>query len=801
MLRNYFATTYRNLKRHKAFSAINILGLAIGMAACLLILQYVTFQLGFDSFHENKDHIYRVVLGETIPGRQVTPPALGPALKREIPEVKQSARLQEATGVFTYQTNTFAEEASYYADASFLTMFSYPLLKGNPATALIQPNTAVVSQKTTRKYFGDTDPLGKAIRMSNPGEGTREILITGVLQDIPQYSHLQFDMLLSYASLQGDQFENEWNWRSFTTYVLLDPKADPQAVAAKLPVSFGKILAESKAYQSFWLQPLSDIHVSDVIKDQAGADIQMIYFLLMLAFFILVLAWINYINLSTARAIERAKEVGVRKAIGASRYELFRQFLLESTLLNGLGMIIAFTIVQLSLPYFRQLTGLQLSLTLWSEWRFWAALVSLFLIGSLLSGLYPAMVLSSFKPIVVLKGKLQTTSGGVSLRKSLVVVQFAASIALLAGTFTVYYQMQYMRNKDLGMNIDQTLVVKGPKLIGDSSSVVKQWTLFKTRMQQMAAVKNVTASNAIPSRAYNSYYKNVTLEGMPKKEDSESDMFAEVKIDTDFFNTLSIPMAAGRNFSKDLATDNQATIVNEETLKKLHITNPQEAIGKFVQVGPRRLTIIGVVKNYHHEHLKNSYFPTVFRLDPASADYFTLKINMGNNPAAGLKETIAGAEQAWNTIYPGNPFDYFFLDDAFNQQYEADQKLGSTIALFAFLAILVACLGLFGLASFTTTQRTKEIGIRKVLGASVSDIVRLLNVNFLSLILLSNLIAWPLAYWGMSKWLENYEFAIQINVWLFIVPALLVLLIALLTISFQTIKAARANPVKSLKYE
>jgi putative ABC transport system permease protein len=802
MLCNYLATAYRNLKRHKAFSAINILGLAIGMAACLLILQYVTFQFSFDAFHENKDHIYRVVLGETVPGRQVTPPALGPVIKREYPGVKRVARLLQGIGVVNYENTVFTEDKLYFADASFLQIFSYPLVKGNPAEALTQPNTAVISQSMARKHFGEGEAVGKTLRFSNTQDGTSNLLITGVLQDIPPYSHLQFNMLISYATLKGEQFETEfWNWRNFTTYVLLDEHADSREIEASLPQIVKRVTQNNQEYASFWLQPLTDIHVSGIIKEEGSTSIEMIYFLLMLALFILVIAWINYINLSTARAIERAKEVGVRKAVGASRFELFKQFLLESTMLNAAGMMIAFTIVQLSLPYFRELTGLQLSLSLWKGWHFWAALMGLFIVGTLLSGIYPALVLSSFKPIVVLKGRVQNNSGSISLRKSLVVFQFAASVILMTGTFAVYLQMSHMRNQSLGMNIDQTLVIKGPQLVEDSASMASQWNVFKTKMKNIAAVKQLTASDVVPSKGYNSYYGNVRVEGVTGEEEAKANMFATVRADADFLPALSIPIVAGRGFSKDLATDKQNALINEEALSRLGFTNPEQALGKPLQLGDRRLTIIGVVRNYHHNYLKNGYYPTVFRLDPGCNEYFSLKLNTGTNPATTIKQTIAGAENVWKQIYPGNPFEYFFLDDAFNEQYKADQQLGSTIALFAFLAILVACMGLFGLASFTTTQRTKEIGIRKVLGASVSDIVRLLNVNFLSLILLSNLIAWPLAYWGINKWLEAYKFAIQINLWLFIAPALLVLLIALVTISFQTIKAARANPVKALRSE
>ncbi len=811
MLRNYLLIAWRNLRKHKTFSLINVLGLAIGMAACLLILQYVTFQTSFDTFHTHQANLYRVVLGEEVRGRHVTPPALALVIHRELPQVQRVARVQQIAGVVEAGPNLFSEDRLYWVDPAFLVMFSYPLESGNPVTALSRPNTAVVSRSTARKYFGSANPVGKVMQVSNAEEGSRSFEITGVLQDVPQYSHLQFDVLLSYLTPRGEDFEQAWNWRFLSTYVLLAPGTDPRAIETSLAKSVRKTTPEDEQYHSFWLQPLSDIHTSTVIKDSDGADVEVMYFLLLLALFILGIAWINYINLSTARATERAREVGVRKAIGAGRFQLFRQFLLESVLLNALGIALAFTLVQVSLPFFRELTGLNLSLTLWSEWKFWAALTGLFVAGTLLSGIYPALVLSSYHPIVVLKGKNIPKAGNISLRKSLVVVQFVASVILLAGTFTMYRQITFMRNQALGVDIDQVLVVKGPQLVGDSATLAGQWQLFKMQLQGIASAQHITSSSAIPSKGYGNYFNNLSVEGITPKpgktRTGEARSYGLIEVDADFIQTFGLRLVAGRNFSEKLASDAQSVILNEAAAKQLGFTRSQQALGHLLKRGEEQLTIIGVIKNYHHNYLKEDYSPAVYLLDPTRANYYSIKIAGGpvaaNGPATAnrIHETISAIERQWKTVYPGNPFDYFFLDDAFNAQYQADRQLGSTIGLFAFLAILVACLGLFGLVSFTTSQRTKEVGIRKVLGAHAWQILLLLSKDFMGLILVANLIAWPLAYWGMEKWLASYAFKIPVTPGLFVLPTLAVLLVAVLTIVVHTRRAARSNPVDSLRYE
>ncbi|MBC7920372.1 MAG: ABC transporter permease [Ferruginibacter sp.] len=797
MLRNYLLIAWRNLKRHKVFSAINVLGLSIGMAACLLILQYVTYQLSFDRFHANAPRLYRVVLGKDVPGRWVTPPALAPMLKPEFPQVALASRLQGDGGVVSVGQTVFNEGEMCWVDPSFLTMFSFPLSKGNPRTALARPNTAVISPAIARKYFGSTDPMGKVFQFN----GERTFQVTGVLKELPPYSHLQFDFLLSYVTPRDAYFEKEWDGRGFLTYVLLTPRADPKDLEAALPGAVKKYTKETKELADFWLQPLRDIHASSVIKESEGVDPAMLYFLGLLAGFILLIAWINYINLSTAKATQRAKEVGVRKAMGAGRYQLFRQFLLEAILLNGIAVVVAFTLVQLALPSFRGLTGLALSLTLWNDGFFWLALAGMLGLGTALSGAYPALVLSSFKPIAVLKGAGVRVAlrKGIRLRQALVVFQFATCTGLIIGTGAVYLQTDYMRNQDLGIDIEQTLVINGPQLVSDSTTRANRWQLFKQAVRETGAVRGITASDDLPSKGFDNY-TSTSVVGNPLTDNTKRETYAMMGVEADFFSTFGLSLLAGRTFSGQRTTDTRTVVLNQEASRRLGFANPQQAIGRQLEM-EGKYTIIGVIRNYHHDQLKKEYFPTLLLFDPTPNGYFSLKIGTGERPTEQVKKTLAKVEAQWKRLYPGNPFEYFFLDESFQAQYQADQQLGRTVAFFAFLTIFVACLGLFGLASFTTTQRTKEIGIRKVLGATLSNVLFLLSKDFLKLVLLANLIAWPLAYWGIRKWLENYAFDFQVNPWLFIVPASVVLLIALLTVGYQTWQAARQNPVKALRYE
>jgi putative ABC transport system permease protein len=527
------------------------------------------------------------------------------------------------------------------------------------------------------------------------------------------------------------------------------------------------------------------------MEAEANGDGNAVYLLLGIAFFIVVIAWVNYVNLATARAINRAKEVGIRKVVGSNREQLVKQFLFESALLNAMAVGLALVLVLVALPFFNRLSGQQMGFSLLGSAAFWGSLAALYVVGTLLSGLYPAFVLSSFMPVTVLKGKLSTSRRGVTLRKGLVVFQFAASLFLLVGTFTVFRQIQYMRSQNLGIQIDQTLVVNS--LIVRDSTFLTQLDAFKDEMRRIPGVRKITVSTSIPGEAAGWNAGGIRLKGT---DEAQGKQYRVIGMDYDYLDAYGLKLLAGRKFSKVYGTDPQSVIFNKMAVQQLGFDKPEEAIGKEIEFWGKQYTIIGVADNYHQQSLREAYEPLIFRLIPDASNYFSVKVETGQLPA-----TIAGLQKGWNTFFPGNPFEYFFLDDHFDAQYQADRRFGQVFGLFTGLAILVACLGLFGLASFTTVQRTKEIGVRKVLGASVRQILQLLYKDFALLVVLAFVFAVPVSWYATHRWLQTYAFRIEPEWWLYALPFGLVLLVALLTVSYQTLKAALANPVSSLRSE
>lgn len=805
MIKNYFKIAWRNIKSHKAYSGINILGLAIGIAACILILQYVSFELSYEDFHTNKNRIYRVQQDRYDNGKLSTQWAAGAyaagnTFKDAIPEVEDYVKLVQENGLVTIINNQPRKiEKGFFASASFFKIFSYPLLQGDVKTALAEPNTAVVSETTARNLFGNENAFGKTLRMN----GRADFKITGVFKDMPANTQLQPDMLLSYSTFvnivkpNGNDPETAWNWDGCLTYLLLRKDANPKTVETKfVPIvekANGADLKKFNAAAVYKLQPLTDIHLySNYMQEpEPNGDGKTVYLLLGIAFFIVVIAWVNYINLATARAISRAKEVGVRKSVGSQRRQLVFQFLFESALLNGIALLLALMLMAFALPVFNQLSGQHLSFSLIGKESFWLALISLFIGGVVLSGVYPAFVLSGFNPVVVLKGKMVSTAKGTMLRKSLVVFQFTASLFLLIGTLVVYRQIQFMRNQSLGININQTLIVTKP-VITDSTYPIKM-TAFKNELQQNSSITKVAASTSIPGQAIEWNAGGIKLVGADEKTQKQ---YRVIGVDYDFVDLFQLKLVAGRKFSKEFGADANSVLFNKAGIELLGFTKPEEAIGKKIDFWGEQYTIAGVTENFHNQSLREAYEPLILRLIPDLQGYFAVKTTAGQSA-----QTIEKVKTAWSEFFPGNTFDYFFLDDHFNSQYKADQRFGQVFGFFTLLAILVACLGLFGLASFTTLQRTKEIGIRKVLGASVPGILNLLYREFALLLLVAFFIAVPLAWFTINNWLQGYAFRIHIHWSFFIIPFIAIVLIALFTVSFQTIKAAVANPIKSLRTE
>ena len=812
MLKNYFKIAWRNIIRQKAYSAINIVGLAIGIAACLLILQYVSFELSYENFHANKDRIYRVRQDRYDNGRLSTQwaagaYAVGNSFKEAIPEIEDYVKLvQQSEAVAHINNQPIKFDKVFFASGSFFSIFTYPLVSGDAKKALVEPFTAALSESTARTLFGHTNVVGKTLELNRRSN----YKITAVYKDPPVNTQLRPKILLSYPTFvkrQGpdNNPETAWLWDGCLTYVLLREGAVPATVEAKFrPIVEKQVAAELKKHGmelqkdkvavTYLLQPLRDIHLYShyMMEPEPNGDGKTTYLLLGIAFFIAVIAWINYINLATARAVSRAREVGIRKAIGSRRLQLIGQFLSESALLNVLAFVLALIIVLLAIPGFNQLSGQQLSFSLFQKSSFWLGLGALFITGIFFSGLYPAFVLSGFKPIEVLKGKMTATGQGAILRKGLVVFQFAASLFLLIGTLAVYKQIKYMREQSLGINIDQTLVVR-PPIVGIDSTYLDKMTAFKEELKENRSIHAVTISSSIPGEAVGWNAGGIKLVGT---DGSTQNQYRIIGVDYDFLQTYGIKLAAGRLFSKDFGTDDHAVIFNKRGLQQLGFNKPQEALGKKIDFWGDQYTIVGVTENFHQQSLREAYEPLIFRLIPDIRGYLSVKTS-----ALDARQTIQNVKAHWNIFFPGNTFEYFFLDDHFNDQYKADKRFGQVFGLFTTLAILVACLGLFGLASFTTIQRTKEIGIRKVLGASVSGILKLLFREFTLLLFIAFFIAVPVAWLTIKNWLQGYAFRIDLHWSYFLLPFMAIIAIAVLTVSFQSIKAALANPVKSLRTE
>ncbi|MBL0745005.1 ABC transporter permease [Chryseolinea lacunae] len=801
MIKNYLTSVVRYIAKNKAFTFINVAGLAIGMMACMLIVQFVMHEFSYDKFLDNNDRIFRVQQDRYNKGEISTRWAagcagIGPDLKAEFPEVKYYTRLTWAGGLLSHGDVYFKEDNIKFASEDFFKIFSIKLLKGDRETALKAPYKMVMSQSLAKKYFGDEDPIGKVIR----NNGRADYEVTGVFEDLPDNSHMKLDGMFSFSTYQAMNNNDPmttWNWDGFSTYIVLDDKADAKAFEAKLPAFVqkkkGKELKEGNENVIFHLQPITSIHLdSDFIGEfKANGNRQSTYFLSIVAALILFIAWINYINLSTAKSIERAREVGVRKVMGSFRSQLVQQFLLESLVLNIAAVAIAIGLVAALTPWFSTLTGRELGYVLFQQTAFWIWMGALIVGGALLSGLYPAFVLSGYKPVDVLKGRFKNTSKGVYFRKGMVITQFVASITLIVGTFTVYRQLQYMQNQTLGVNIDQTLVVNSPS-VTDSTYGTK-FQVFKQSLLQYPEVTAVTASSSVPGSSPN--WNAGGIRRLSQRED-EANQYRVIMMDPDFIKSYGLEMAAGRPFSAEVSHEERSVILNESAARLMGFSKIEEALNDKIFFWGDTFRIVGVVKNYHQESLKKAYDALIFRYDNAPGGLYSIKFNTAN-----VRESMARFENVWKETFPGNPFIHFFLDEHYNQQYKSDQQFGRIFGIFSALAIFIACLGLFGLSSLTAIQRTKEIGVRKVLGASIPSILTLMSRDYLLLMGIAIVLAVPAAWWVMNGWLQDFATRIDLSWWIFALPSLVVVFVALVTVSIHTLKAARTNPVKSLRYE
>lgn len=810
MIRNYLTIAWRNLKRNVAFSAINIVGLSIGMATCLLISLFVIDELSYDRFHANADRIYRVVFrgtlnGESIREANVMAP-VAPTLQATFPDVQAAVRLRTiGSPRLTYGDKSFREDQFAYADSTLFRVFTLPLLKGDPKTALTQPNTVVLTTKTARRFFGDDDPMGKVLTMDN---GRTAFTVTGVMENMPTNSHFHLDLFASMASFPEANNTN-WLQSNFYTYVLLPERYDHRQLEAKLrPVvethmlpPLEKVLNVTRAELNrkgtnlgLYLQPLTDIHLHSDLKPETdfepGGDVRYVYLFGAIALFMLLLACINFMNLSTAGASKRAKEVGVRKVLGSERSTLMGQFLSESALFTGLSLVLALGLVALALPLFNTLSGKTLSLEQLQTPSVLLGLAGFSGIVSLMAGSYPAFYLSSFRPIAVLKG-LRVQSGRGTLRSGLVVFQFLVSISLIIATTVVYRQLRYIQNIKLGYDKEQVLVLEGTGALGKNEEVLRQ------RLTQDSRIVNASISGFLPNDRYN----RGMIAMQPDRSDAQMIRMVYFGVDRHYIPTLGMKLIAGRNFSANFPSDSSAVIINETAARHFGwadnplghtLTNPA-----MPQTGDRTRTfrVVGVVNDFHYRSLHERIAPTVMVL---SDNVGSIIVKTKTDDMPGL---LASLKQQWASFKTEEPFKYSFLDESYEAMYRAEQRTSRILNIFAVLTVFVACLGLFGLATFTAEQRTKEIGVRKVLGASVPSIVGLLSREFLKPVLIAFAIAAPLAWWGMRYWLQSFAYKVAVEWWVFVVAGLITVGIALLTVSYQSIKAALLNPVKSLRAE
>jgi len=793
MFKNYLLLALRNLRKQKVFTIINIAGLTVGIISCLMIFLFVQHEFSYDNFHEEGKHIYRVMRVAERNGSRETIPYLSPpyatALKNDYPDaIRRAVRIMPSGGLVSYQNTAFTEKRLYYTDADFFELFTFELAKGNKKDVLKEPGNVVLTESTARKYFGDEDPLGKVLTLDKQ----LQLKVSGIAKDVPANSHLNFDLVVPISNFSAAEWFQVWNNNNLFTYVQLNAATDKNALIQSFPAFMDKYMgaefAAAGGKTGLGLNPLRDIYFEaagpwDNVKH---GNKNVVYIFMCIAFLILFIACINFMNLATARATERSKEVGLRKVLGAVRAQLVVQFMGESILLATISCVLALLLLQLLMPAFNSMLGYTLA-GYWSNPFLYVFTGGIILIVGLLAGSYPALLLSSFSPIESLKGKLKLGTGGALFRKALVVFQFSCTVLLIIGMMIIGSQMDYVRNKDLGFDKERAVVIKL-----DNDEIWNGRERLKQQLQRLPMVENVSLMSGEPG----GFHDNFTFE--VEARPSEEWHFRTVFADFEYFNTLGLKLLAGRNFSASFPTDSsRAMIINRAAAVKLGLT-PEKALGTQMRNLMRdsiARTVVGVVENFHFLSLKEQIEPMVIAGNQ-DRRVALIKLKPGNLPLAiqSMKDVYSGIASLY-------PFEYEFLDQQFNDQYQTDLRQQNILTGFSAIAIFIACLGLFGLASYTAVRRTKEIGVRKVLGSSARNIVVLLSKDLLKPVLLGTLIAVPIGYVAMGQWLQSFAYRTSLHWWVFAGAAMLAVSIAIATVSLQALKAARANPVKSLRTE
>jgi putative ABC transport system permease protein len=809
MIRSYLKIAFRNLMKYRFISFINLFGLAVGLTCCMLILAFIMNELSFDKYNKNADHIYRVTRsfnnqdGSVSLNLSTIAPAFGPYLTNDFPEIQKMTRmLKNGITSFRYKDNLFNENNVYFADDKLFDVFTVRVKEGNPKTALTDPFTVMLSEEMAKRYFGSEDPMNKSIRAYNQFN----LKVTGVYQDFPSNSHMHPDALVSFTTLNdtsvygAENLRTSWGNNSFFNFIVLPKNYQVKNMIDRFPEFVDKHMNHKdyngqnpSKFTKLGLQKLTDIHLRSNMDYEAepNGDINRVYIFSLIALFILLIACINYMNLSTARSALRAREIGIRKVIGARKKELIFQFLSESVLICWVATIIAFILTSLALPWLNKISGQQISYHDLLKWKIvFPLLLTPFVLG-IVSGIYPALFMSSFQPVKTLKGLFKAGGANISLRKVLVVAQFAISIVLIISTAIVFQQLHYIQNKSLGFEKEHQVILPY------GNDVDKRYDVFRNTLLHNTSFKEMGRSSRIPTGRLLDAQGAFTLVG-----DSLRPVNTDIKmvnVDYDFIPVYNIKVVAGRNFSREFATDTAGFVLNESSISVLGWKNPKDAVGKDFKYGGQKGHIIGVIADFNFESMHQKIVPVVLTMNPPSQQYYnniTIRI-AGNN----IPGTLAFLEKTWKTLLPETPYQYNFLNDNFDKLYESEQRQGTLYIFFACIAIFIACLGLFGLSSFAITQRIKEIGVRKVLGANVSKIVTLLSKDFLKLVIFAAILAFPIAWFAMNNWLKDFAFRVSIEWWVFILAGLLASIIAVLTVSVHAIKAANANPVNSLRSE
>ena len=789
MIKNYFKIAWRNLKKNKIFSLINILGLTIGITGCMMIFLFIMNEFSFDSFHKDEKNIYRVMRGYDL-SKPSAPYLSGPyatALLNDFPgEIKKAVRILSTNSLVSFGEKAFNEKKFYMADADFFTLFSFPLVKGNPETALKEPNSIVLTESTAKKYFGKEDPMGKVVEIDKH----LQLKVTGIAKDVPANSHLDFDMVQPLSIYYKEPWFNNWINNNFYTYILVDDHVSQKQIESRLPAFMKKYGKDIEKYGfNFFLSltPLTDVYFqpSSMYDPVKHGDKSTVFIFLSIAVLILVIACINFMNLSTVRAVERSKEVGLRKVMGALRNHLIAQFIGESILLTVISCVLSIGLLELFMPLYNRLLGYNLSVS-WNALPIYLFMVGIILVAGFLAGSYPAFFLSAFSPIQALKGKLKLGKGGSIFRQGLVIIQFAISVLLVVGTIVIMKQMNFVKSKALGYDKEQSVVVPI-----DNNDIWEHRVAFKHELENNINIASVASMSGEPGGFFDTH--TFEVEGQHDQWKSRTEF-----TDFEYVKTLGLKIIAGRNFSADYPTDTLSSVlINRTAATELGFT-PEQAIGKWIRNPVRdslRRRIIGVVEDFNFLSLKENMDALV--ISPSlDRRVVVIKIKPGK-----VQQTMVAIKNEYVKVAPVYPFEYTFLDQKFDLLYKTDLKQQTILTIFAGLAIFVACLGLFGLASFTAAKRTKEIGVRKVLGSSIRGIVLLLSKDLLKPVLIATCIAMPIGYYAMNNWLQNFAYRTPLQWWIFLLAASLTLGIALLTVCFKAVKEAMMNPAKSLRTE